>query len=208
MDDAVVDVMVWAGTVIFAATGAIVAVDKRFDLIGVLVLGGVTAIGGGSVRDLVVGDVPPPALRNEGLLWAIAATCVLTFLLHRHLRRGRVLYALDTTSLALFASLGAQTGLEAGLGFWGTVFAGAVSGVGGGMIRDVLAGEIPHVLHRAGDLYAAAAAVGAAAVHLSWGLGEVPALLIGAAVATATRVGSRLLGLSLPTPPDASSPGR
>lgn len=100
MTSAVVDAMVWAGTIIFAVTGAIVAIERRFDLIGVLVLGGVTAIGGGSVRDLVVGNVPPPALRNEGLLWAIAATCLVTFLLHRHLRRGRLLYGLDTTSLA------------------------------------------------------------------------------------------------------------
>lgn len=69
------------------------------------------------------------------------------------------------------------------------------------MIRDVLAGEIPHVLHRAGDLYAAAAAVGAAAVHLAWPLGEVPALAIGVAVATVTRVGSRVLDVSVPTPP-------
>lgn len=202
MSSEVVDAMVWAGTIVFAATGAIVAVDKRFDLIGVLVLGGVTAIGGGSVRDLLVGQVPPPALRNEGLLWAIAATCLGVFLLHRRVRRGRLLYMLDTTSLALFASLGAQTGVQAGLGFWGTVFAGAVSGVGGGMIRDVLAGEIPHVLHRAGDLYAAAAAVGAAVVHVAWPLGEVPALATGAAVTIATRLASRALHLSVPTPSD------
>jgi uncharacterized membrane protein YeiH len=193
-------VMVWVGTITFAATGALAAVEKRFDLIGVLVLGGVTAVGGGSIRDLMVGEIPPPALRDEPLLWAVAATSLLVFLFHRWIREGRLLYLLDTVSLALFAALGAERGLEVGLGFWGTVFAGVVSGVGGGMIRDLLSGEVPRVLYRAGDLYAFAAALGAATVFLLWPIAELPALVAGAVVAAAARLGSRLLGLSLPTP--------
>jgi uncharacterized membrane protein YeiH len=117
---------------------------------------------------------------------------------------GTLLYAADTISLALFAALGAERGLAVGLGFWGTVFTGAVSGVGGGMIRDVLSGEVPRVLYRAGDLYASAAAVGAATVWVLWPVFELPALLVGAAVAGAARVGSRLLGLSIPTPREGS----
>ena len=198
--ETVIAVMVWVGTVTFAASGALTAVAKRFDLIGVLVLGGVTAVGGGSVRDLLVGEIPPPALRDEPLLWTIAVTSLLVFLLHGRLREGRALYLLDTVSLALFAALGAERGLAVGLGFWGTVFTGVVSGVGGGMIRDVLSGEIPRVLYRAGDLYASAAALGAVTVFLLWPILELPALLAGAAVAAAARIGSRILGLSLPTP--------
>lgn len=194
--------MVWVGTITFAASGALVAVEKRFDLIGVLVLGGVTAIGGGSIRDVMVGVIPPPALQDEPLLWAIAITSLAMFLLHRWVREGRVLYTLDTVSLAIFAALGAEAGLAVGLGFWGTVFTGAVSGVGGGMIRDVLSGEVPRVLYRAGDLYASAAALGAATVWLPWPVLELPALIVGAAVAAGARVGSRLLGLSVPKPPD------
>ena len=193
-------IMVWVGTVTFAASGALVAIRKQFDLIGVMVLGGVTAVGGGSIRDVVVGDIPPPALRDEPLLWAIAGTALAVFLLHRRIPEGRLLYVLDTSSLALFAALGAERGLAVGLGFWGTVLIGAVSGVGGGMIRDVLAGEVPRVLYRAGDLYASAAAMGAAAVWLLWPVLDLPALLVGAAVTAATRVGSRLLGYSVPTP--------
>lgn len=198
--DTAITVMLWVGTITFAASGALAAVEKRFDLIGVLVLGSVTAVGGGSIRDLMVGEIPPPALRDEPLLWAVATTAVVVFVLHRWVREGQLLYFLDTVSLALFAALGAEAGLVAGLGFWGTVFTGAVSGVGGGMIRDVLSGEVPRVLYRSGDLYASAAAVGAATVWLLWPVLELPALLVGAIVAGAARVGSRLIGLSVPTP--------
>lgn len=202
METTAIQVLVWVGTVTFAATGALAALEKRFDLVGVVVLGAVTAIGGGSVRDLVVGEVPPPALRDEPLLWAIVVTSVLVFAIHRHITQHTLLYVLDTVSLALFAALGAERGLEAGLGFWGVVFTGAVSGVGGGMIRDVLTGEVPRVLYRAGDLYASAAAVGAGAVYLLWPIGQLPALALGGILTAAVRLASRLLGLSIPAPRD------
>lgn len=206
MQATVIEVLVWLGTITFAATGALAALEKRFDLVGVVVLGAVTAIGGGSVRDLVVGEVPPPALRDEPLLWAIVLTSVLVFALHRHITQTRILYALDTVSLALFAALGAERGIEAGLGFWGVVFTGTVSGVGGGMIRDTLTGEVPRVLYRAGDLYASAAAVGASAVFVLWPVGELPALAVGGVLTAATRLASRLLGLSVPAPRDEAQP--
>lgn len=202
MPSTAIEVLVWLGTITFAATGALAALEKRFDLVGVVVLGAVTAIGGGSVRDLVVGEVPPPALRDEPLLWAIVATSILVFALHRHVTQHTVLYALDTVSLALFAALGAERGIEAGLGFWGVVFTGAVSGVGGGMIRDILTGEVPRVLYRAGDLYASAAALGAGAVYLLWPVGQLPALAVGGILTAVIRLASRLLGLSVPAPRD------
>jgi uncharacterized membrane protein YeiH len=202
MQASAIEVLVWVGTITFAATGALAALEKRFDLIGVLVLGAVTAIGGGSVRDLMVGEVPTSALRNEPLLWAIASTSLLVFVLHRHITQHRLLYGLDTVSLAVFAALGAERGIAAGLGFWGVVFIGAVSGVGGGMIRDLLTGEIPRVLYRAGDLYASAAAAGASVVYLMWPIGPFPAIALGASLAAGTRLASRLLGLSVPSPRD------
>jgi uncharacterized membrane protein YeiH len=198
---ALLDVLAWVGTITFAVAGGLQAVEKRFDLVGVMVLAAVTAVGGGSVRDVLSGRIPPPALTNEPLLWAIAATALAVFFLHRRLPTGRTLYVFDTLSLGIFAALGAQTGLELGFGLWGTVFAGAVSGVGGGIIRDVLSGEVPGVLYRSGDLYASAAAIGAAAVFaLAGPLGIDVALLAGTAVTIGTRVGSRLAGLQLPVP--------
>lgn len=193
-------VLVFAGTVTFAVTGALVAVQKRFDLVGVLVLAAVTAIGGGSIRDLVVGIIPPASLTDEPLLWAVFATGLLVFLLHRFVPEGRTLYAFDTISLGLFAALGAQRGIEVGFGLWGTVFAGAVSGTGGGVIRDVLSGEVPGVLYRSGDFYASAAAIGAAVTYLLHGVSLEAAVIAGAAVTILLRVGSRIAGLELPVP--------
>ena len=95
-----VDVLVWIGTLTFAATGAIVAVRKGFDLVGVLVLGAVTAIGGGSIRDVIVGVLPPTNFTDETLLWIVGFTCILVFLLpHRVREESRVLYVLDTLGL-------------------------------------------------------------------------------------------------------------
>ena len=152
--------LVWLGTITFAAAGALVAVRKDFDIIGTLILASVTAVGGGAIRDITVGALPASSLSNEPLLWCVALTGVATFYLHRFIsEEASALYALDTLGLAIFAALGAQTGLDVGLGFWGVVFAGAVSGVGGGVLRDVLSGQIPGVLYRAGDFYASAAAL-------------------------------------------------
>ncbi len=194
------EALVWLGTLTFAATGALTAVRLRFDLLGVLVLASVTAIGGGSIRDVLVGILPPTALQDEALLWGIALTGVVVFFLHSHLHEGKVLYALDTLGLALFAALGAERGLSAGLGMWGVIFTGAVSGVGGGVLRDLLTGKVPGILYRNGDFYASAAAVGALVVFSLYSLNASLAVLTGALVTLSLRVGSRLLGLKLPVP--------
>jgi uncharacterized membrane protein YeiH len=194
--------LVWLGTLTFAATGALVAVRLNFDLLGVLVLSAVTAIGGGSIRDVLVGILPPTSLQDEALLWGIALTGASVFLLHRSLHEGKLLYTLDTLGLALFAALGAERGLSAGLGMWGVIFTGAVSGVGGGVLRDLLTGRVPGILYRNGDFYASAAAVGALTVYGFYGLNPSLALILGVLVTLALRVGSRLLGLKLPVPRD------
>ena len=194
------EVLVAIGTVTFAITGGLAAVRRGFDLVGIVVLAFVTAIGGGSVRDLLAGVIPPTALTNELLLWLIFGTALVVFLLHRKIPTGRVFYGVDTASLGVFAALGAERGLSVGFGFWGTVFAGVLSGVGGGVIRDVLAGEVPGILYRSGDLYASAAGLGAAV-----GFFVLPALgggglVVVALVTILVRVGSRLGGLELPAP--------
>jgi uncharacterized membrane protein YeiH len=192
--------LVYLGTVTFAVTGALTAVRKRFDLVGVLILAAVTAVGGGSIRDVVAGIIPPTSLRDETLLWIVFTTGLVVFLLHRFVPTGRTLYAFDTISLGIFAALGAERGVAVGFGFWGTVFAGVVSGVGGGVIRDVLTGEVPGVMYRSGDLYATAAAVGAASLYLLHDADPTAALLLGAGLTISLRVGSRLAGLRLPVP--------
>lgn len=198
-------VLAWVGTLTFAAAGASTAIQRRFDLVGVTILASVTAVGGGAVRDVVVGRLPPRIFQDETLLWAVAATALATFVVHRPVARAtRLLYVLDGVGLAIFAALGAEAGLDAGLGFWGVVFAGAVSGVGGGVLRDVLTGSVPGILYRSGDFYASAAAAGAAATFVTAACVDAAGvhLLVGTAVTALVRFGSRWLGLNLPVPRD------
>jgi uncharacterized membrane protein YeiH len=202
---ALIDLLTWLGLLTFAAMGALAAVEKRFDLLGVMVLAGVTAVGGGSIRDIVVGQFPPAVFRHEPQLWGILAVALVVFWGHRPFRRlDQPMYWLDTLGLALFAALGAERGLAAGLGFWGTVFAGAVSGVGGGVLRDLLSGQVPAILYNNRDLYATAAAAGAALVYVlvkHAALGADHAVAAGAALAVVIRLSGRWLGLALPRPP-------
>jgi len=193
-----VEALVWLGTLVFAATGALKGVQKGFDLLGVLVLATVTAVGGGSIRDVLVGTLPPSALRNEPLLWSVVLTGFLVFRFHPKVQAlERPIYYLDT--LGLFAALGAERGLAAGLGPFGVAPAGTLSGVGGGVLRDILSGEVPGILYRAGDLYASAAFLGALVVYALHPLGEA-ALFLGALATVLLRVFGRRLGLRLPTP--------
>jgi uncharacterized membrane protein YeiH len=165
------------------------------------VLASVTAVGGGAIRDILVGKLPPASLQNEILLWVVFATALLTFFFHRFIKRmGRLPYILDTMGLALFAALGAQQGLTYNFGFWGVVFIGTVSGVGGGVLKDVLSRQIPVIFYRSGDFYASAAAIGSAVVFLLQPIDANLALLSGVAVTIIMRVGSRFFGLTLPVP--------
>ncbi len=188
----------------FAITGALVGIQKRFDVVGILILAVVTAVGGGSIRDIVAGVTPPVALTDEVLLWLPFLVGVGVFLLHRlskrHWTTTRLLYGFDTVSLGLFAALGAERGLQIGFGLWGVVFAGAISGVGGGIIRDVLSGEVPGVMYRSGDFYASAAVAGSLVTFALHGVAPTTAVVAGAVVTVMVRVGSRLAGLRLPVP--------
>jgi uncharacterized membrane protein YeiH len=90
--------------------------------------------------------------------------------------------------------------LAFGLGMWGTVFAGAVSGVGGGVLRDVLTGQVPGIFYRAGDFYASAAAFGALLTYFTYGIDPDLALIVGIVGTAGLRLGSRSLKLQLPVP--------
>lgn len=153
------------GTALFAASGARVGVRKGFDLLGVFVLGCVTAVGGGSLRDVLTGQTPPQWFRDERLLWAALAGSLLAFLFSRKLaRRESELDILDAAGLALFSASAAQRGVELGFGPLGVLFVGTVSGVGGGVIRDILAREIPGIF-LPGALYASAAILGSLTIY-------------------------------------------
>jgi uncharacterized membrane protein YeiH/peroxiredoxin len=195
-----IDLASLAGTFVFAVSGALKGVEKRFDLLGVIVLGCVTAVGGGSIRDTLTGHTPPLFFRDERYLWVAIWASLTGFVFYGRLGRlERVLQVFDSLGLALFAATGASLGLDLGLGPLGVIFVGAISGVGGGVVRDLLAGEVPFILYRRDEIYATAAAAGSLALYLSApSLGGDGALVLAVAVTLALRLASRRLGIALP----------
>lgn len=154
------------GTAVFAAEGASTAVEAHLDLLGMLVLGFVTALGGGIVRDLLIGDVPPSSIRNWRYAAVALSTSAAVFVLHAYTTamNAWLVTTLDAAGLSLFAVAGATKALEFKLHPLLATMMGGITGVGGGTIRDLLIGQVPKVLRS--DIYAAAALFGAAVTLL------------------------------------------
>ena len=153
-----------AGCFVVALAGGLAAVRARLDVFGVVVVGTVTAIGGGILRDLLSGIAPPNALRHWPYLAVPAAAAGLVFVWHPAVTRlRRPIMVLDAAGLSLFTVTGTRVGFDHGLGPAGAVTVGLLTGIGGGVLRDVLLREVPLVLRR-GEIYALAAAVGAVLV--------------------------------------------
>ena len=168
--DLVLVVLDLVGIFVFAITGALVAVRKDLDVFAVLVLAGVTGLGGGFMRDLLIGDIPPAALADWRYLLVPVVGGVVTFYFHPALGRAeRVINVLDAAGLSLFCVTGALKALDYGLGPVPAALLGMVTGIGGGIARDVLAGRVPLVFR--GELYATPALVGALVAVLGYGAG-------------------------------------
>ena len=158
------------GTIAFASSGAMVAVRKRLDLFGIIVLGVITAVGGGMLRDLMIGNIPP-MFRNPVYVLAAFLTVLVLFLLFRcwpFLLGSRyiegyekIMNILDAIGLGAFTVIGIDTGVEAGYGDYHflIIFLGVITGIGGGILRDIMAGETPYVLKK--HIYACASIAGA-----------------------------------------------
>ncbi|SDG33320.1 Uncharacterized membrane protein YeiH [Selenomonas sp. WCT3] len=157
------------GTVAFAVSGAMVAIDKRMDVFGVIVLALLTAVGGGMVRDVLAGITPPMALCDiTDFMLAIITALFISWgytrwpISHRNLQRFLLLYNIcDTIGLASFTITGMLTGLgrEYGNPYVLPVLLGVITAVGGGVLRDVMARRMPVVLYK--DIYATASLAGA-----------------------------------------------
>jgi uncharacterized membrane protein YeiH len=188
------------GIGVFAVSGALAAGRKRLDLLGVFVLASVTAIGGGTVRDLLLDRHPMFWLTDATYVGVIVAAVAVTFAYVRWKRPPLAsLLVADALGLALFSVAGAQIAESAGLTAVAVVVLGTTTGVGGGVIRDVLSAEIPFVLRR-GNLYASAVIVGIA-LYLtleSVGVARQTASLIGMAVIAALRLAAIRWELKLP----------
>jgi uncharacterized membrane protein YeiH len=195
-----IDLFETLGVGVFAMSGALAAGRKRLDLIGVFVVAVVTAVGGGTLRDLLLGRHPIFWIAEPGYLGVVLAASVFTVLLTRfHPPPLKALLVADALGLALFTVSGARIA-EASTESWGVVVSmGAITGVAGGALRDVLCNEIPLVM-RSGHLYATAAVAGAA-VYLVLSRQGAPAN-VAAAIGMLTVAGLRLaaivFGLKLP----------
>ncbi|MFA7488370.1 MAG: trimeric intracellular cation channel family protein [Lysobacteraceae bacterium] len=153
----------FVGTFAFAISGALVAVRNRLDLFGVLLLSFTAATAGGVLRDVLLGLTPPLAIVDWRYLAISIAAGLLTFFRHAQVERMRnPVQITDAIGLAMFAVIGSTRALDAGLGPGGAIMLGMVSGIGGGMARDMLVAQVPSVLKR--ELYAVAALVGAAMI--------------------------------------------
>jgi uncharacterized membrane protein YeiH len=191
------------GTFAFALNGALTAVRTvRLDIVGVITLATVTAIGGGILRDVVLGATPPATFSDWRYLTVAAVGGLLAFSLGRLLvRLETTIMVLDAAGLSLFAVTGALKSLDYGLGPVQAIILGAVTAVGGGTIRDVLLGTVPAVLHS--GLYAIPAVLGAAVVVGADALGQRGAVVAvgGALLCFAIRLVGVRFDLNAPAPP-------
>lgn len=184
------------GTVAFAASGALTAMKRHMDLLGIIVLGVITAIGGGILRDLILGITPPLAFRDPTCALVAVATSILLFipyirrpLLHRERLFDFVMLIMDSVGLGVFTVMGIWNALlfNPDRSIFLLMLVGVLTGVGGGMLRDILAGQTPYILVK--HIYASASIAGALSCALLLRLlPDYLALLIGILVVLTIRL--------------------
>ena len=188
------------GVAVFAVSGALAAGRKRLDFLGVAIIATVTAIGGGTIRDLLVDRHPVFWIKDATYLLVTLSAAALTIVYARFRKPPGVwLPIADALGLALFTISGARVAEEQNLPGLIVVVMGTITGTAGGLLRDILCAEVPLVL-RQSDLYATAAIVGSTGYLLlqSMGVDRTPAALIGMAVVAALRIAAIGWSLRLP----------
>ena len=194
------------GIFVFAIYGGLVGVRKGLDIFGVLVLAGATGLGGGFLRDVLIGAVPPAALVDWKYLVVPVVAGLATFWFHPALgRMERLVTGFVAAGLGLFCVVGSLKALEYGLGPVPAALMGALTAVGGGMVRDLLAGRVPVVLRS--ELYATPALVGAcvAVAGASLGLETWTYAILAAILATGWRLLAVFRGWNAPRPAGPAS---
>jgi uncharacterized membrane protein YeiH len=179
-----------AGTFVFAVEGAMAAIRGNLDFLGLMVLSFATALGGGVIRDLLIGAVPPGSIRDWRYSVVAFTGGAVVFFLHHFVQEipTQLLIDVDAAGLALFAVAGTQKALNYGIHPFMAILMGTITGVGGGTVRDILLAQIPTVLRA--DVYATAAMAGAAVMILGRKLGLRPAVtaVVGGVVCFVLRV--------------------
>jgi uncharacterized membrane protein YeiH len=190
-----------AGTFVFGLSGGLAAVRAKLDLFGVVVLAAVVGLAGGITRDLLIGT-PPATFRDWRYLAAAAAAGVVCFFAGRALERAeRSVMIFDALGLGLFAVTGATKALSFGLGPVQAIILGTITGVGGGMLRDVLLRQVPTVLRE--GLYAIPALLGATVLVVAQEAGSTNAAfpVLGVLVCVVVRLFGLRYGVEVPTSP-------
>ena len=214
IQDSIIFCMEILGTIAFAASGAMVGIRKRMDIFGICVLGVVTAVGGGMTRDVILGKLPS-ALQKPVYVEVSVATALAIFILlyvKQDLLSGKMgtfydkaMLIMDSVGLGIFTTLGVMTGIDIGYE-WNSfllVFIGMLTGVGGGLMRDMMAGEEPYIFVK--HIYACASLVGALGcvwIFREWG--RLPAVFIGAFIVMAIRFLAAHYRWNLPHPKSLS----
>ncbi|MFC1236999.1 TRIC cation channel family protein [Vibrio sp. F74] len=189
------------GTAVFAISGVLLAGRLKMDPFGVIVLGSVTAIGGGSIRDMALGATPVFWITDIAYIWIIIITCLLTMIIIRRPKRlpWFVLPVCDAIGLGAFVGIGVEKSLLFQDSYLIAVIMGVITGCGGGIIRDVLAREVPMVLRS--EVYATACIIGGS-IHvgaLYFDYSNRTAFIAGAFATLIIRLGAIKWHLSLPT---------
>ncbi|MCI9282873.1 MAG: trimeric intracellular cation channel family protein [Lachnospiraceae bacterium] len=198
------------GTAAFACSGGMVAIKKHLDLLGIIVLGVTTAVGGGMIRDLIIGIHPPTLFVKPVYVWMAFLSVFLLFIIVRFCRitievlesdlYERVMNLLDAIGLGAFTVVGIDTAIEAGFGDYRflMIFLGTITGVGGGILRDIMAGQTPAVLKK--HVYACASIAGAVCyVSLLNLLGNDLSMIVSALLVVIIRILARKYRWNLPT---------
>ncbi|GIJ49297.1 UPF0126 membrane protein [Virgisporangium aliadipatigenens] len=156
------------GLFVFAISGALTAIQRKFDAVGIVILAEVTALGGGVLRDVIIGATPPAAFQKVQYLLVPLAAAAVAFFAHPVVERLSFFVLLfDAAGLGLFCVTGTLTALEHGLGPVQSAVLGVTTGVGGGLLRDVIARQTPALVRADSDLYSIPAMIGAAAVTVA-----------------------------------------
>ena len=198
------------GTVAFAASGAMTGLEKKMDLFGVCTLGLTTAVGGGIIRDVVLGNTPPMTFRDPSYAMVALATALVLFFSHvrRYLKQNQrhydlALFWMDTLGLGIFTVSGVRLAYSFVYrpSVFLLVFVGVITGVGGGVLRDIMAGNTPYIFVK--HVYACASLVGALVCSVLWyHTDQIFALLAGACTVFLIRVLARHYRWNLPYPHD------
>lgn len=198
------------GTCAFAISGAVLGITKRFDIFGVIFSGIITALGGGTIRDILLGNLPPAMFRDYIYLIFAVATCLLTFIIASILKNkfsenivviDKVNNIFDAIGLGVFTIVGMNVAINSGFSdnFFFVVFLGMTTGCGGGILRDAIVGEVPFVLRK--RVYAVASIAGGIAYYLLYIMlqqGVVISAVVGITLIFALRILASVFKWDLP----------